>query len=123
MSRRRKRSADALSGPEGAFAAPPDRRTKIKEAQLCAQVRDALSLALADSTDETLLGVFVLDVLPAPDSSRLAVQVEAPGDPDEVQRRVVQELGRLRTEVAHAIHRKKVPSLAFVVYSTDREGG
>ena len=123
MSKRRKRGRDALPGPDDLFSASADRRASIKEAQLCAQVRETLSFALADTTDDTLLSVFVLDVVPAPDQSRLAVQVEAPGDPDEVQRRLVQELGRLRTEIAHAIHRKKVPNLTFVVFGMDRARG
>ncbi|MEQ9073563.1 MAG: ribosome-binding factor A [Sandaracinaceae bacterium] len=125
MSKRRKRGrghrGDALPGPDDLFSAGgADRRAGIKEAQLCAQVRETLSFALADTTDETLLSVFVIDVVPAPDSSRLAVKVEAPGDPDVVHERLARELGRLRTEMAHAIHRKKVPNLTFVVFPTQR---
>ena len=80
-------------------------------------MRETLSLALAETPEEDLLELFVLDVEPAPDSSRLAVHVEAPAerDPDEVRQRLESIVGRLRSAVADAIHRKKVPSLTFVV--------
>lgn len=81
------------------------------------QVREALSLAFADIEDEAILELFVLEVMPAPDSSRLAVQVEAPPgtDLEAAHERLTRYLGRLRSEVASAIHRKKTPSLVFVV--------
>lgn len=97
---------------------PLSRRNRhIKDAQLCAQVRETLALALAETPEPDLLELFVLDVEPAPDASRLNVLVAAPPerDPDAVRARLDAIVGRLRHEVATAVNRKKTPQLAFVV--------
>ena len=93
------------------------RNRERKEAQLCAQVRETLSLTLAETPEPDLLELFVLDVVPGPDVSRLVVHVGAPSgrDPDAVRRRLEGIAGRLRSEVAAAVNRKKTPNLAFVV--------
>lgn len=95
-----------------------NRRNKDrKDAQLCAQVRETLSLTLAETPEPDLLELFVLDVVPGPDSSRLIVQVAAPAerDPDQVRARLDAIAGRLRAEVAAVVNRKKAPNLAFIV--------
>ncbi|MCB9594207.1 MAG: ribosome-binding factor A [Sandaracinaceae bacterium] len=91
------------------------RRDGQKTAQLCAQVREALSLALAGIADDVILGLYVLDVTPAPDSTRLRVQLGVSDDaePDDVHERLDRYAGRLRNEVAGAIHRKKTPTLVY----------
>jgi ribosome-binding factor A len=93
------------------------RREQIKDAQLCAAVRETLSLALAQSPDELLLSLFVSDVVPAPDASRLAVHIEAPPEVDlEEAREALERLGgSLRAEVAASIQRRKTPALFFDV--------
>lgn len=93
------------------------RNKERKDAQLCAQVRETLSLTLAETPEPDLLELFVLDVVPGPDSSRLVVHVAAPSgrDPDDVRARLDSIAGRLRSEVAAVVHRKKAPQLAFVV--------
>lgn len=93
------------------------RRSQIKDAQLCAAVRETLSLVLAESDDARLSSVFVTDVVPAPDASRLMVRVEAPPelDPDDVRDALENAAPELREEIAEAVQRKKTPSLAFVV--------
>jgi ribosome-binding factor A len=97
------------------------RNRRIKDAQLCAQVRETLSLTLAERPEPDLLELFVLDVAPAPDVSRLAVYVQAPAerDPDEVRARLASMAGHLRAEVAASVHRRKTPSLEFVVVPPD----
>jgi ribosome-binding factor A len=90
-------------------------RKKIKEAQLCAEVRETLSLALAQSDDDRLLSLAIIDVVPAPDASRLAVWVEVPPEQDieEARELLEHKRGALRTEIAEAIQRKKTPVLFF----------
>ena len=94
-----------------------DRRRARKDAQLCAQVREALNLALMDSGHDDLERMWVAEVSPAPHAGNLQVVVEGPIDVDvarahaELERRG----GELRYQVTQAIHRKKAPSLSFVV--------
>lgn len=99
------------------FSGRGDRQQRRKDAQLCAQVREALSLAL----DELALGdVWVREVVPSPDAGHLSVVVVARGDElAEVARAIDQRAGHLRNEVAQAIHRKRTPQLAFVVLPDD----
>ena len=95
----------------------PDRKTL----QLCGQVRKALDYVLSGETgDDLLRQLYVADVVPAPDASRLLATV-APIDPradlDAVT--VLEKLGfvqpMLRSEVARSINRKKVPDLTFTL--------
>lgn len=95
-----------------------DRRTRRgdgrKALQLCEQVRHALTAALAGLGDETLQGVEVLGVEPAPHSGRLRATVTAP-DRAGAEARLHAAAGRLRTEVAASINRRKAPELVFAV--------
>jgi ribosome-binding factor A len=103
--------ADCLFG-EGAA-----RKAQRKERQLCRQAMEAVSEALADLDDGLLQSVWVMEVEPAPDASRLAVIVQAPpGAPlEEVAARLERVAGYLRAEVADAITRKRAPTLTFRV--------
>lgn len=94
-----------------------DSRSRRKDAQLCAQVRDALDLALGSMTDGDLAQVWVSEVEPAPHVGHLRVVVEVSGEVDlgVVSEKLAALEGTLRFEVANAIHRKKTPSLTFVV--------
>ena len=91
------------------------RRDHIKDAQLCAQVARTLSYTLAELPDDALLDLSLIEVVPAPDTSRLAVRLAAPDDApfDELRARLVAELARMRADIAAAINRKKVPALVF----------
>ena len=95
-----------------------DRRTKRsdgrKALQLCEQVRHALTAALAGLGDEVLQGVTVLGVEPAPHSGRLRATVTAP-DRATATTRLHVAAGRLRTEVAASVNRRKAPELVFAV--------
>ncbi len=93
------------------------RRADRKERQLCRQVQEAIGEALSALDDDVLSDVWVSGVEPAPDASRLAVLVRAPkgAEPDVVKERLARVGGYLRAEVAHAITRKRVPTLVFEV--------
>jgi ribosome-binding factor A len=89
-----------------------------KARQLCDQAARALEAALAASLDDVLRDLAVAAVVPAPSSTRLLVTLApapsaAPWGAAEVLEHVGRAAGRLRCEVAAAIHRKKAPELAF----------
>src|SRR5262249_39479090 len=93
-----------------------DRQAERKAWQFCRQVQRALNLALADGNAGDINGLFVEDVLPAPDCGRLLVQVLIPprrpvADAIGALRR---DTGSLRSDVASAITRKRALELAFV---------
>jgi ribosome-binding factor A len=91
-----------------------------KTLQLCGQVAQALNFALAAVCDDDVLReLTVVAVQPGPDEARLIVtlgpSLPGPFDPTQVLVHLERALGKLRYEVAAAIHRKKVPELAFRV--------
>jgi len=90
-----------------------DRKTR----QLCGQIARALNLTLAAADDETLRRLLVTTVKDMPDDGRFLVEVAAPDDlsPEEAQARLSAARGWLREEVAHAIRRKRVPELRYLV--------
>ncbi len=98
-----------------------------KARQLGRQVAETLDAVLAgDSRDETLSGLRVVSVVPAPDASRLLVTV-APrspsrADPAEILAHLGNASGWLRTEVAAAVTRRKAPVLTFRVVLPGAEG-
>lgn len=89
--------------------------------QLCHQVAETLEEVLAECGDTVLQGLRVMEVEPAPDSSRMlvtvAVEDEGPSGTDLDLRRVHEHLaraaGHLRSEVATAITRKRTPVLIY----------
>ena len=96
--------------------------TNRKALQLCSQVADTLNYVLSGEFDDELLqNLQVASVVPAPNASQLLVTVYpvvATGtnfDAAEVRRRLSQAAGRLRSEVARSITRKKAPNLLFQV--------
>jgi ribosome-binding factor A len=73
-----------------------------------------------ESGDELLRNLMVDTVEPAPDSTRVLVTVALPAhgpgaDPHLVLERLNRLSGKLRVEVAAAIHRKRTPELIFRV--------
>lgn len=89
-----------------------------KDLQICRQVHDAISLALADLDDPFLDELSVRSVLPAPNASRLEVTfVTYSKDLDLVValERVNAVAGDLREEVTAEITRKRAPELVFRV--------
>src|SRR5947209_4145890 len=95
-------------------------RAGRKALQLCRQAAEALNQALGDCRDEVLTGLVVVGVTPAPHAGRLLVTVAAGPSAEPVAAEVVLErlgraAGRLRTEVATAVNRRRAPELAFRV--------
>lgn len=94
---------------------------------LCKQAARCLRLALAGCADDALRDLMVLRVAPAPDASRLRVQVcrfsaSAEGDEALVESRLVRLEGYLRAQIAEAVIRKRVPSLVFELVPTPGGG-
>lgn len=89
-----------------------------KAYQLCHQVADTLSLVLNGEFGDELRDLRVVSVAPAPDASQLLVLV-APAvegsilEPNAVAVKLAAAAGRLRSEVATAITRKRAPKLLF----------
>lgn len=89
-----------------------------KAQQLCHQVADTLSLVLSGEFGQALRDLRIVGVRPAPDASQLLVLV-APAiaddslDPDAVIAELTVAAGRLRSEVAAAITRRRAPKLLF----------
>ena len=106
-----RRSNDSFGDREGPAAGLADRKTR----QLCAQIGEVVSLALAECDDRALDGVFVETVEPAPTASRLCVVVSAPlgADAASTLMALTRVRNRLRREIAGAIHRKRTPELTF----------
>ncbi len=95
----------------------PDPR---KLERLCAQVEQAVSLALGGSEDERLRDLTVESVEPAPDGTRLLVSVVPAGgasldELDDLYAALGRARGWLRQQVAAEIHRKRTPDLSFRV--------
>lgn len=104
---------------------PSFNRGGRKTLQLCKQVERALSLALAaEFNDPALRDLQVQSVEPAPNSGRLLVTVSLspsadPIHPAQVVTHLSRASGKLRCEIAAAIHRKKTPELAFCVVASN----
>ena len=107
--------------PRSFFRQGSGRRTNRKALQLCGQIARTLSSVLAwESGDDLLRILQVESVERAPDSTRVLVTVCLQSSADAVDARLIlQRLhrasGKFRTEVAAAIHRKRVPELVFRV--------
>jgi ribosome-binding factor A len=91
-----------------------------KALQLCRQVEQTLGSVLAGGCgDAVLRDLLVQSVVPAPDSTRLLVTLSFSGpatvDAGELLAHLQRAQGLLRSEVAAAIHRRKVPDLTFHV--------
>ena len=96
-----------------------NKRKKIhrKNKQLCSQVVQAINLAFAEIDSDIVSTLYAREAIPAPNTSRLLVTIVASGNNsiEEVQRELACFSGKLRYEISTVIHRKKVPSLAFVI--------
>ncbi len=91
-------------------------RGNRKALQLCRQVQKALSYALGDCDDDLLAGLYVESVEPAPNEKHLMVTVsplDADISPEDVLVHLHHALGKLRSDVAASINRRRVPELSF----------
>ena len=98
------------------------KKTTRNAYQVCKQAHRTLSLVFTgDLDDPRLATIRVRSVDPIPDSPNLLVilDVVMPGDAEEAPNLVAAQealaavQGRLRTAVAQALHRKRVPMLTF----------
>lgn len=121
-----RRPSEGLVDPRDVFApgSGPGRsgpRNSRKAMQLCSQVqRTVEQVILGDLDDEVLRNLCVLAVEPAPDESRLLVTVGPFASNVEINPiQVMEHLGlasaHIRSEVAAAITRRKVPTLVYQV--------
>ena len=102
---------------KGLHGPKTDRR---KARQLCAQVAEALTLLLAGEADDLLRGLDVAAVEPSPDTRQLLVTVRPiPGarapEPAAILSALAGASGRIRSEVAPAITRRRAPLLLYRV--------
>ncbi len=95
-----------------------DRR---KTLQLCGQISREINYVLAGECDDDILrNLYVVSIEPAPDASRLLVNI-GQSIPDEslskieILQRLNAASGKLRFEIAHAINRRRVPELMFCI--------
>ena len=108
-------------GPTGKTNTNKNHKATRKANQLCRQVAETLDLVLAgDCHCDLLQSLHVISVVPAPNASRLLVTVAAnlpkeDFDRQQIQQRLEEQSGRLRSEIAAAINRKRVPALCFNV--------
>ncbi len=91
-----------------------------KASQLCAQVRRALDYGISEALSDSSSDAYVMDVVPAPNTSHLLVLVQPTVTLDEqglrsLQEELMRHAGQLRTTVAEFIHRRKTPTLSFQV--------
>lgn len=95
----------------------PDRKTL----QMCSQVQRTLDLVLSgDMDDDRLRDLYVSQVVPAPDASCLLVSVTPHSfardfQPALVMARLAESTGKMRSELARVINRRKTPELMFRV--------
>jgi len=92
-----------------------------KDLQVCRQVFDALSYALAELDDPLIAELALVSVVPAPNASRVQVNfvARAAVDVGEALARLSALAPSLRADVAAEVTRKRVPELAFHVGHAD----
>src|SRR5262245_22868304 len=97
-------------------------RRHHKDLQVCRQVFDALSYALAELDDELVDDLVLASVVPAPSSARVQVTL-VPGrdgiDAAEALEHVYAASAELREEVAAEVSRRRVPELVFRIGHRD----
>lgn len=94
----------------------PRGRRGHKDLQVCRQVFDALTYALAELDDPVIDELVLVSVLPAPSAARVQVTLTPSTssiDLDEALERLREAAPELRLEVAAEISRRRVPELVF----------
>jgi ribosome-binding factor A len=91
-------------------------RRRHKDMQVCRQVFDALTYALAELDDPLIDELVLTSVVPAPSAARVQITL-SPARPDldvdEALARLRDVAPELRAEVAAEISRRRVPELVF----------
>lgn len=96
-----------------------------KDLQVCRQVFDALTYALAEIDDPLIDELSLASVIPAPSAARVEVTLVPSRydfDIDEALARLADVADDLREEVAAEITRRRVPELAFRITHLDPRG-
>src|SRR4051812_32572163 len=91
-------------------------RSGHKDLQVCRQVFDALTYALAELDDPTIAELVLVSVSPAPSAARVQVTLVPSHegiDPDAALARLREVAAQLREEVAAEVSRRRVPELVF----------
>ena len=89
-----------------------------KDLQVCRQVFDALTYALAELGDPLIDELVLVSVTPAPSAARVQVNLvpaHAGVDREAARARLAEVAAELREEVAAELTRRRVPELAFHV--------
>lgn len=97
-------------------------RTGHKDLQVCRQVFDALTYALAELDDPMIAELALASVMPAPSASRVLVTLVPSRDgidPAAALERLRDVMPGLREEVAAELTRKRVPELVFRIDHVD----
>ena len=87
-----------------------------KDLQVCRQVFDALTYALAEIDDPVIDDLVLVSVTPAPNAARVQVNLvpaNAGVDREAALARLTEVAADLRAEVAAELTRKRVPELVF----------
>src|SRR6185436_8438669 len=87
-----------------------------KDLQLCRQVFDALTYALAELDDPVIADLVLVSVIPAPNAARVQVNLvpaHAGVDREVALARLASVAADLRGEVAVEVSRRRVPELVF----------
>src|SRR5262249_51239368 len=93
-----------------------------KDLQVCRQVFDALSYALAELDDPLIDRLVLVSVTPAPNAARVQVNLTAARadlSSDAALARLHAVAGELREEVAAELTRRRVPELVFRIAPPD----
>jgi ribosome-binding factor A len=93
-----------------------------KDLQLCRQVFDALTYALAEIDDPIIDDLVLASVVPAPSAARVQVTLVPSHDsidPDDALARVREVADELREEVAAEVTRRRAPELVFRIGRRD----
>jgi ribosome-binding factor A len=115
--RARHRSARPDPTPDDLFGAVADDPHARKLDPLCAQIADAIAMALATASDPVLRDLSVATVEPRRGAASLrVVLIAAPGDELAIAAdHAARAVGYLRAEVAAAIQRRRTPDLVVDV--------
>lgn len=95
--------------------------TDHKVLQVCRQVYDVLTLALAEIDDPVIDDLILARVTPAPNASRVVVilvPARADIDSTEALSRLAEFADDLREDVASEINRRRAPELVFRIGTT-----
>jgi hypothetical protein len=93
-----------------------------KDLQLCRQVLETLTFALAELGDPLIDELAVASVVPAPSAARVLVTlvpIREDLDVDDALARVQAAIEDLREEVASDVNRKRAPELVFRIGNRD----